>query len=90
MEASDCREWDCAGIPHQPEAVGAAVGAVVVVVAAAGSGVVRVVDAVAVEASVAADVRFESSWTKYGNVSLVFFLICLRNSIKRFLTCCDG
>ena len=57
--ASGCREWDCAGIPHQLAEVVAAVAAAV-----AGTEVVRVVLDVVVDASAAAaEAHFESSWT---------------------------
>ena len=55
--ASGCREWDCAGIPHQ-------LAEVVAAAAVAGTEVVRVVLDVVVDASAAAaEVHFESSWT---------------------------
>ena len=89
MEASDCREWDCAGIPHPLEvvAVTAAVAAAV-----AGTGVVRVVEVVAaVEASVVVVMCFASSWTmknEFNLVILVFHFIC--TIVDAVLTCWEG
>ena len=73
MEALDCREWDCAGIPHPLEvvAVTAAVAA-----AAAGTAVVRVVEVVvAVEASVVVVMCFASSWTMKNKKEIFLILV---------------
>ena len=71
MEASDCREWDCAGIPHPLEVV-----AVTAAVAAAGTAVVRVVEVVvAVEASVVVVMCFASSWTMKNKKEIFVILV---------------